>query len=111
MQEITRTDEMEHLFSAPTALLFKHSTRCPISARALGEVEALLDRVPDAPVFRVDVNAQQALSDQVAERTGVTHESPQVILLRDGQPEWDASRMEINAGELIDRLSGGGATA
>lgn len=111
MQDITRTDELEPVFDAPTALLFKHSTRCPISARALGEVEALLERVPDAPVFRVDVNAQQALSQQVAERTGVTHESPQVILLRGGEPEWDASRMEIHAGELIDRLGGGGATA
>lgn len=108
MQDITRTDEMERVFSEPTALLFKHSTRCPISARAQGEVEALLERIPDAPVYRVDVNASAPLSDGVAERTGIRHESPQVILLRDGRPDWHASRMEIHAGELVDRMGGSG---
>lgn len=111
MQDITRTDEMERVFGEPTALLFKHSTRCPISARALGEVEALLERMPDAPVYRVDVNADTALSEGVAERTGIPHESPQVILLKGGRPDWHASRMEIHAGELIDRLGGSGGAA
>ncbi|MBV9109515.1 MAG: DUF2847 family protein, partial [Gemmatimonadetes bacterium] len=85
-------------------LVFKYSMSCPISANARREMESLLSGGEPAPVYQVDVNAQRDVSDYVAERTGITHESPQVIILRRGRPEWDADRFEVTAGAIRDHL-------
>jgi monothiol bacilliredoxin len=67
-------------------LLFKHSTRCSISAGAHDEIEEFL-REPAAArfaAFLLDVVADRATSLEVATRLGVRHESPQVLVVRDG---------------------------
>lgn len=66
----------------PTCYVFKHSTTCPISARAAIEVEAMESAIP---IYRIDVREQRELSDWVADAFGVVHESPQLILIKDGK--------------------------
>ena len=63
-------------------LVFKHSTTCPISAQAAREVAALATGLP---VYQVNVREQRDLSSWVASTYGVTHESPQLILVRGGR--------------------------
>ncbi len=77
--------------SEPVAL-FKHSTTCPISASAYREME-------DFPgeVALVEVQRARDLSHEIGERTGVKHESPQVIILRHGRAVWHASHWNITA--------------
>jgi bacillithiol system protein YtxJ len=67
-----------------TCYLFKHSTSCPVSARAADEVRAMRT---DTPIYWVNVREQRELSNWVAAQYGVTHESPQLILLKDGKVE------------------------
>ena len=74
---------------------------------ALDEVEAFLRRQPNLPAFTVDVRAERPLSQLIAARSGVQHESPQIILLRRGVPIWNASHYDITA----DALSGQFRTA
>lgn len=107
MKDLMTRQEVDAAFSEPSAIVFKHSTRCPISARAQGEMEQVDARGPGAPVYRVDVNEQTELSNYVGERTGIEHQSPQVIVLRDGSPVWHASRMEIHADEVAGQVGGG----
>ena len=73
-------------------VLFKHSLTCPISARAHREMQRL-----GGEVALVVVQRARAVSDEVAARTGVRHESPQVFVLRDGQAAWSASHFDITA--------------
>jgi bacillithiol system protein YtxJ len=73
---------------------------------ALEEVEGYLRNHPDLDAYLVDVRAQRALSQQIAARSGIRHESPQVIIFRRGLPIWNASHDEITAGELARRLPG-----
>ncbi len=68
----------------PTCYVFKHSTTCGISARAATEIEMLESEIP---VYVVNVREQRDLSNWVAAQYGVRHESPQLILLRDGKVE------------------------
>jgi bacillithiol system protein YtxJ len=49
----------------------------------------------DLDVLLIDVRAFHALGQAVARRAGVRHESPQVIVLRDGVAVWDADHWEI----------------
>ncbi len=60
------------------AILFKHSTTCPISAAAYREVEKF-EQQSDAPIALVRVIEERPLSNAIAERFGVQHQSPQVL--------------------------------
>lgn len=89
--------------------LFKHSTRCGASAHALLELEGFLrerGRDLDATVRLLEVPRQRELSDAVAERTGVRHHSPQLLVLRDGEVIWHASHWAIERGRLERALEG-----
>lgn len=67
---------------------------------ALDEVETFLRKQPNLTAFTVDVRAQRPLSQQIAARSGVEHESPQVIIFRRGTPVWNASHQDITAAAL-----------
>ena len=77
-------------------VLFKHSLTCPISARAHREMACLTsDSVGE--VALVVVQRGRAGSNLVEDETGVRHESPQAIILRDGRAVWSASHFDITA--------------
>lgn len=82
-----------------TVLVFKHSNACPISARAYREMEKL-----DGQVNLIEIQAVPELSREVESMTGVRHESPQVILLRDGKAVWNASHFDVNASSVSKAL-------
>jgi bacillithiol system protein YtxJ len=90
----------ERALAEPRLLLFKHSTRCPISAAALVEFEAFRAAWPDAATAFVDVVRDRDLARAIAERSGVRHESPQAILFEAGTPAWHASHYAITRGSL-----------
>ena len=92
--------EIEAAFAAERYLLFKHSTRCGISADAFEEYARWSAAHPDAATGWIDVIQDRALSASVAERTGIRHESPQAILLARGKPSWNASHGAITEDTL-----------
>ena len=79
----------------PIAVLYKHSPACSISSRAMLEVQTFADDHPDVPVLMVDVLGQYSLSRRLAAQLGVHHESPQVIVLKNGEPKWHRSGIRI----------------
>lgn len=84
-------------------IVFKHSNACPISARAYREMEKL-----EGQVNLLEIQAVPELSREVESLTGVTHESPQVILLRDGKAVWNASHFDVNAASVSRALESNG---
>jgi bacillithiol system protein YtxJ len=91
---------LESLPSAHLALLYKHSPICGSSRRAEVEVSDFSTAHPEARVYRVDVIAERALSAELAVLLGVSHESPQAILLAGRTVVWHGSHGEITAEEL-----------
>lgn len=73
-------------------MLFKHDPHCSISAAAHQQMEQV-----DANIALVDVSTQHALGRLIARQTGIRHESPQVLILRDRKPVWSASHWAIEA--------------
>jgi len=104
MQPLVTTDQLDQVMAAPIALVYKHSTRCPVSTAAMHEMQQLVRDRPDSPVWIVDVIVQRRLSAELAERTGVEHESPQVILLAGGAVVYDASHFRVRADDLAREL-------
>jgi bacillithiol system protein YtxJ len=77
-------------------LVFKHSSACPVSAKADGELKSLAED-GSLPVYKLVVQESRALSDEIAESLGVRHETPQAIVLDDGAPVFDASHFDVTA--------------
>ena len=90
----------EFVDAGGTGFIFKHSTRCPISAGARREVEDFAAARPEVPVHEVLVIEDRPASNEVARRLGIEHRSPQAILVRDGAPVWSASHRDITAAAL-----------
>ena len=78
-------------------LLFKHDTACPISAAAHREMSQI-----EGDVSLIDVERGKEIASEVEQRTGVRHQSPQVIVLRNGEAAWSASLFEIKAAAVTE---------
>jgi bacillithiol system protein YtxJ len=66
-------------------VLFKHSTRCSISAEALGEYQSFVRTNPTAALYTiVDLLAHWSVSEAIEAELGVRHESPQAIVVEQG---------------------------
>jgi bacillithiol system protein YtxJ len=85
-------------------LLFKHSYTCGISAEALDELRMHLDeqvRTPTSVKYAmVTVQTHREVSNAIAAKLGVRHETPQAILVHGGRAVWSASHFRVNAAEL-----------
>ena len=82
-------------------LLFKHSYSCGVSAEALDELLAHLgDGRGEARYAMVTVQTDRDVSNAIAARLGIRHETPQALLVRGGAVIWSASHFRVNAAEL-----------
>ena len=88
-------------------LLFKHSRYCGVSCEALDELQSHIDSqsVPTVAYKMVTVQTHRSVSDAIAQRLGIRHETPQAILLRDGKAVWNASHFRITTNQLNQVVS------
>lgn len=96
--EINSNEELEKLFeqsSEKPVVLFKHSLTCPISAGVYQEISGA-----DADVHLVVIQHSRNVSTAIAERTGIRHESPQAIIIKDGKPVYHASHYDVTAADI-----------
>jgi bacillithiol system protein YtxJ len=101
--EITDQNELDNLFAESgkkAVVLFKHSLTCPISYAAYEEMSLMKTEA----VNLIIVQDARHISNEIAERTGVRHESPQTIILRDGKPVWHASHYDITKSSVTRAL-------
>jgi bacillithiol system protein YtxJ len=85
-------------------LIFKHSTQCPISAEAYQEFTDFAEGAQGLICATVLVIENRKLSDAIAERFGVRHESPQALFILNGRVVWHASHWSITSASLRDAL-------
>lgn len=95
LQEVIQNSEVKPV------VLFKHSTRCSISSMAMNRLENLETAFYEkADFYYLDLIAHRDVSNAIAEKLDVYHESPQVIFVKNGVCIYDASHMEISPKEL-----------
>ena len=100
VHEVSDAATLEAAIASPRAVLFKHSTRCPVSAYVIGEVMDFAETHPEWPLYVLKVIEQRPLSNEATERLGVRHESPQAFVLHRGRVRWHGSHNEITAETL-----------
>lgn len=80
------------------AVFFKHSTTCPVSAAAKRRLEKEWGKFnSNQPVYYLDLLAHRSISNQIAEETTVMHQSPQLIVVQNGEVVYHASHLSISA--------------
>lgn len=85
-------------------VIFKHSTRCSISHMAKSRLERY-ETIETADFYFLDLLKYRSVSEQVAEDFSVTHESPQVILIRNTECVYEESHSGIQMEEIIDQIT------
>lgn len=96
--------EIKDLSKGKPQVIFKHSTRCSISSMALSRLERS-EQPNTADFYFLDLIKYRALSNQVAEDFAVNHESPQVLLINQGECIYDESHSGISMDEINEQLS------
>jgi bacillithiol system protein YtxJ len=97
---LTSADSLDELFKRSNdtpVILFKHSLTCSISSTAYQEMKKLTSEVS-----LIVMQNSRDISIELEKRTGIRHESPQVIIVRKGTAVWNASHWAITA-EAVER--------
>ncbi|MDQ3181272.1 MAG: bacillithiol system redox-active protein YtxJ [Acidobacteriota bacterium] len=102
--KVSSTEKLDELFNESNEkpiVIFKHSLTCPISAGVYQEISNA-----DADINLVVVQTARNISTLIAEKTGVRHETPQAIVLKDGKPIYHASHYDVTAADVEDSVNG-----
>ncbi len=109
-KELTSIEQLENALkdshNKPVGF-FKHSTRCGISARAKFVLEDDWNIEADAiDFYYLDLLQHRDVSNKIAELTQVHHQSPQVVIVKDGEAIYDESHHDINVKEIAEMIEG-----
>jgi bacillithiol system protein YtxJ len=101
--ELTDLGQLNEIIAAsnekPVAI-FKHSTRCSVSRMALKQFENEFNSSDKVTPYFLDLIAHRDISNEIATRFGVYHQSPQLILIKGGKAVYNVSHSDIDAEEL-----------
>lgn len=92
LRQLSELDELLRGSAQGPVILFKHSETCGVSRRAYQEMGKVKKSIAIVTVQRA-----RALSDEIESRLKLTHETPQVLIVRDGKLAWSASHFRITA--------------
>ncbi|MGB3467987.1 MAG: bacillithiol system redox-active protein YtxJ [Cyclobacteriaceae bacterium] len=107
LENIDQLEEIKELSSDQKVVIFKHSTRCPVSSMALSRLERSWDNKEqqNTAIYFLDLIRYRAISNAIADKFGVEHQSPQVIMLENGEAVYSESHMGISYEGLKEQLS------
>jgi len=88
------------------SVIFKHSTRCSVSLMAKRKFESDWEVIPEETnLYFLDLINYRNISSQIAETFQVHHESPQILVIKNGDCVLDASHSEISADEVAEVIN------
>lgn len=100
LTQIEKIDEIINQSNEKPALIFKHSTRCHISKMVLKQFENEYNLDDKMECYFLDLLEFRPISKAIAERFNIEHQSPQIILIKNGKAIYNASHESIAADEL-----------
>ena len=106
LDSIAALDHLQQRSHERPAVIFKHSTRCSISSMVLSRLEGAWDEaeMEEVDFFFLDLIRHRDVSQEVASRFEVTHQSPQMLIIREGKSVFDASHMSVSYQKLKSQL-------
>ena len=106
LEYVSQISDIKEESKKHPVMIFKHSTRCSISAMAWERLKRNWkseDSEKICPYF-LDLISYREISDAISKEFGVYHESPQVIIIKEGKAVYDNSHMGINYQEILSQV-------
>lgn len=106
LTELAQLDAIDAASQATPILLFKHSTTCSISRAALDRLERAWTVEDGAKhtTYLLDLKSYRAVSNAIADRYGIAHESPQTLVISEGRCIGSRSHFSITYAEVKEGL-------
>lgn len=104
LQDLGQLNEIMTISNNKSVVIFKHSTRCSVSRMALKQFENEYDLGDTVDAYYLDLLEHRAISNEIATRFNVYHQSPQLLLIKDGKSVYDVSHSDIDAEVLKGKL-------
>ncbi|MCS6906032.1 MAG: bacillithiol system redox-active protein YtxJ [Bacteroidia bacterium] len=106
INEEKAVDQIRQASYSKPQLLFKHSTRCSISFIAKDRIEKAAPEIQRyADIYFLDLLQHRNVSNYIAEIFDVPHQSPQVLVIKDGECILEQSHLQIDSEEILELLS------
>ena len=106
LEDIAGIEKIKEASNTKPQVIFKHSTRCGISAAAKRRMDFGLDSLVEKfDVHFLDLLSYRNISNQIAETFGVYHQSPQVLLIHQGESVYDASHGSVDPERLLTKAA------
>ena len=97
-------EEIREKSAVKPQVIFKHSTRCSISSMAKGRLER--SKVPDnADFYYLDLISYRNISNKISKDFDVFHESPQILVIKNGECVYDESHGSISMDEIEEQVT------
>ncbi|MEZ4853697.1 bacillithiol system redox-active protein YtxJ [Flavobacterium sp.] len=100
LASLQQLDEIIEQSTSKAIVIFKHSTRCGVSRMVLNQFEKEYLSEDKVDLYFLDLLNHRDISNEIANRFEVVHQSPQLLLIKNGVVVYDASHNDINAMEL-----------
>jgi bacillithiol system protein YtxJ len=104
LTDLGQLNEISTLSHDKPVAIFKHSTRCSVSRMALKQFENEFNNDVKVTLYFLDLIENRAISNEIAIRFAVTHQSPQLILIKEGKAIYHVSHSEIDAESLKEKV-------
>ena len=106
LENSSQLEEIKRISAEKPVLIFKHSTRCSISSMAFDRLlrNWKLEDAEKVSPFFLDLVRFRNISDQISNDFGVYHQSPQIILVKEGKAIYDNSHMGISYPDIMSRI-------
>lgn len=104
LTELKQLDFIAEESEEKPVVIFKHSTRCSISRMALKNFEREYLDENEASLYFLDLLNHRDISNEIADRFHVIHQSPQLLLIKNGKLVYDVSHSEIDAEALKSKI-------
>ncbi len=104
LTDLGQLNEISQLSNEKPVVIFKHSTRCSISRMALKLFENEFDLSDKVTPYFLDLITFWDISNEIASRFEVVHQSPQLLLIIGGKSVYDVSHSAIDADELKSKI-------
>lgn len=104
LTDASQIDSISELSHLRPQLIFKHSVRCSISNVVKNRLEKS-NIPPNVDFYFLDLIRYRSISDKIAEVFSVYHESPQILLIKNGECVYDESHSSITMDEIIEQAA------
>ena len=99
LTDVSQLEEISAASKAKPQVIFKHSTRCSISSVAWQRLQKAT-QPSGADFYFLDLLAHRSISNKIVEIFKVHHESPQVLIIKNGACIFDESHLAISMNDI-----------